>query len=59
MATVLEFPVVELPTSRSRWSADEDLRAKIIELSDYRPLPVQYPREWHAFTPFTAAFERA
>lgn len=58
MATVLEFPLVKLPPARSRGAADDDLHAKIIELSDYRPLPVQYPREWDAFTPFNATFER-
>jgi hypothetical protein len=55
MATVLEFPIVKLASSRNRWPADEDLHAEIIELSDFRPLPVDRGREWQAFMPFNTS----
>ena len=54
MAIVLEFPLAHLAPSRNRWSAQEDLHAEIIELSDFRPSPVERAREWQAFRPFNA-----
>ncbi len=52
MATVLAFPIAKLPASPNRWSAEDDRHAEIIELSDYRPVPGEHPREWQAFAPF-------
>ena len=55
MATILEFPITRVAASRNRWPADEDLHAEIIELSDYRPSPLERAREWQAFAPFNAS----
>ena len=55
MATVLEFPITKLTASRNRWSADKDLHAEIIELSDFRPSSVDRAREWQAFMPFNTS----
>ena len=54
MATVLEFPIAKLPAARNRWSANDDLQAEIIELSDFRPSPAEHRREWQEFVPFNA-----
>jgi hypothetical protein len=54
MATILEFPMSRPTPARNRWSADEDLHAEIIELSDYRPSPIQRARDWQAMRLFNA-----